>query len=274
MPEGPEVETIRRTLENEVRGQIIESIWRSAFALRTPTDSETFRFLNGDRIQTLSRTGKILLIETEQARGIFVQFGMSGKLQWTASDTELEKHTHLRIKLRDCDQELRFVDPRRFGDVKPFQSAAVRNQLLAQIGPDGIQLSKEQMRETAKRIRKCNRPIKTILLDQAMISGVGNIYACEALHLAKISPESLGSSLALREIESILSACKQVMNAAVLNKGTTFRSYVDGNGEKGGNQNHLRVFAKEKEPCPVCGKTIIRIVQSGRSTFYCKKCQA
>lgn len=273
MPEGPEVETIRRSLEERLRNQRIASVWRSDFALRTPTQTKDFKFLIGDSINSLSRLGKILSIQTDKGRGLFIHFGMSGRLFYPQADAPLEKHTHLRIHFAASDFELRFIDPRRFGNVKPYRTIAERDDALANIGPDAILFTPAQIKTTATHMRKSQRSLKAVLLDQSIVSGVGNIYACEALHLAKLSPEALASDVSARKLERLLSACQEVMLKAVDNKGTTFMSYLDGNGDKGGNQNHLRVFAKENKPCPVCNSPILRIVQSGRSTFYCRSCQ-
>lgn len=273
MPEGPEVETIRRTLEKRFCGQEIESIWRSEYALRTPTNNEDFRFLTGDRVAALFRVGKMLMVETNRRRGLFVHFGMSGRLFYPQTLSPLEKHTHLRIQLKSSAFELRFIDPRRFGDVKPYRNEIEKMDALKKLGPDGIDLSTKDIKALIAKIRKSHRPIKAVLLDQSVISGVGNIYACEALHQARISPLRLACDLTKRETELLLLACKEVMTKAVANGGTTFMSYLDSNGDKGSNQDHLHVFGKTNEPCPLCTSKIIRIEQSGRSTFYCNSCQ-
>lgn len=273
MPEGPEVETIRRSLEARLLEQRIESIWRSDFALRTPSSETDYSYLVGTQIKVLSRTGKILIVDTDLGRGLLFQFGMSGGLFFSPVDAQLLKHTHLRITFEGTRSELRFVDPRRFGDIKRFHSLEEREQLLSKVGPDAMMFTKKHMSSASRVIQRSHRPIKAVLLDQSVLSGVGNIYACEALHLSKISPTALSSKLTLPELERLLMACKSVMLAAVENSGTTFRSYLDANGEKGQNQNHLRVFAREGQSCFTCGDTIVRIVQSGRSSFYCPKCQ-
>jgi len=273
MPEGPEIETIRSTLEEKVRGRRISEVWRSPLAFRTPSKTDDFLFLIGDRINELTRVAKILMIETDQHRGLVIRFGMSGRMSFEPVSSERPKHTHLVIRFVDSDCELRFVDARRFGDVAPYKSEQERERLLFGIGPDGLTISDQQISELAKKIKRSQREIKVLLLDQGMVSGVGNIYACEALFLARILPTHRSSDLSLKQIARVLKASKDVMLKAVANKGTTFMSYVDGNGEKGGNQNHLAVFAKEGQPCPVCARPIKRIVQAGRSTFYCAHCQ-
>lgn len=273
MPEGPEIETIRSTLEEKVRGLRISEVWRSSLKLRTPTKPDDFTFLIGDRISELRRVAKILMIETDKHRGLVVRFGMTGRMFFEPASTQRQKHTHLVIGFEDTDCELRFIDARRFGDVAPYRSEQERERLLFGIGPDGLNITEQQIVEAAKRIKQSQREIKVLLLDQGMVSGIGNIYACEALFLAKVSPTARSCDLSLKQIAHVLKASQDVMLKAVSNKGTTFMSYVDGNGEKGGNQNHLAVFAREGQPCPVCAHSIKRIVQSGRSTFYCSHCQ-
>jgi formamidopyrimidine-DNA glycosylase len=274
MPEAPEIETIRRTHETRLVGQRIASIWRSDLPLRTPTSTLDFQFLVGQRICALSRFAKILIIECEREQGVFMRFGMSGRLFAEPTDSVPPKHTHLRIQLANSDFELRFIDARRFGDVSLFHNAAEREQGLLGLGPDGTAMNEDEIKGIAKRIKQSASEIKVILLNQAMLSGVGNIYACEALFIAKVSPTRRGCDLTLPAIKRVLQASKDVMLKAVANKGTTFMSYLDGNGEKGGNQEHLLVFGREGKPCEKCGKSIKRIVQSGRSTFYCSACQS
>jgi len=273
MPEGPEVETIRCTLENRLRNLRISSIWRSKLPLRTPTTQRSFDFLLNDHISNLSRFAKILIIETDKERGLFVRFGMSGRMFFEPLASERPKHTHLAIQFDKSEHELRFIDARRFGDVAPYRNAKERESFLEGLGPDCLVMTAGQIAEVAKKIKQSDREIKVILLDQNIVSGIGNIYASEALFLSRIHPSKRSSSLPLTAIRSALTASQEVMLKAVANKGTTFMSYLDGNGEKGGNQNHLLVFGRESQPCPICRAPIKRLVQAGRSTFYCSVCQ-
>lgn len=273
MPEGPEVETIRRTINDSVVGKKICAIWRSDLKLRTQVSKEKFDLLLKKRIVGLSRIGKILFLETGPNAGLMVQFGMSGKLLWVKRAQALDKHTHLRIDFEDEENELRFVDPRRFGDLFVYQKNTEKLQRIAKVGVDVFSLNEPVDSGVLKQFANSNRSIKVLLLDQKLVSGIGNIYASEALFRAKVSPCALGRQLSLSKIQEILLAAKHVVDIAVKNKGTSFQAYRDGNGDKGKNQENLKVFGKENSPCALCQKPICKIVQAQRSTFYCPKCQ-
>lgn len=272
MPEGPEVETVRLTLLEKLPTQDIDSIWRSDLKLRTWTTSKDFDYLVGQKIKNLSRKGKVLVMETQKG-GMVVQLGMSGKVISAKKKDPPQKHTHLRISFKNSPSEWHFIDPRRFGDIKPYKSKIELDRVLNKLGPDGSRLNLEEIESITKRLRKKDVLIKVALLDQNIVSGIGNIYASEALHLAKVSPKKRCSAISANKIKEILKAAKKVLEQAIERRGTSFMSFLDGNGKKGNFQNYLRVFAKENEPCPECKSKITKIVQSGRSTFYCTKCQ-
>lgn len=273
MPEGPEVETIRRTLHDRVVGQSISSVWRSEFAFRTPSKTKDLLFLVGDRIAELSRFAKVLILETDNKRGVMLRLGMSGRIVIEPTSAVLAKHTHLRIGFEGCDFELRLIDARRFGDVQPYKTLKEKEEILAGLGPDALSFTPDEIKQVARVIKKSQREIKVILLDQNVVSSVGNIYACEALFVAKIAPTHKGCEVSVAKIEAVLYACQEVMSKAVVNNGTSFMSYFDGNGRKGSNQHHLLVFGREGESCDTCKRPIKRIVQAARSTFYCSYCQ-
>ena len=273
MPEGPEVETVRRSLLDVVVGRRIGRVRMSGLKLRTAVSPRDFKKLEGLSITDVGRRGKLLWLRAEDDAGIFVRLGMTGRLVVDKVQARPAPHTHVRIPLAPGQEELRYVDARRFGDVAPFTSRAAFDEVMAQLGPDALALSTEELAATMKRLRNTSRSLKDALLDQRLLAGVGNIYAAEALFVARLSPFSRGLDLSAREARALLAAVGKVLRTGVENRGTSFSDYVDGRGERGRNQDHLFVFQRQGEPCRVCGSPIERSVQGQRSTFHCPRCQ-
>ncbi len=280
MPEGPEVETVRRSLEGRVVGAELGRAWVSRFSLRTTVTSRSLAFLNERRVSALCRKGKTLVLDVDGDVGVFVRLGMTGRLLLMPVDAPLVPHTHVRLPLRGTSgangtgtRELRFVDPRRFGEFTPFLSRAVRDEELARLGPDGLSLTTRDRAVVAAALQKTQRTIKDALLDQRVVAGVGNIYAAEACFVARVSPLRCGSSLTDHEVERLVTAVESVLAQAVMNRGTSFSDYVDGDGQAGLHAASLWVFQREGEPCRVCGTAVQRIIQGARSTFLCSRCQ-
>ncbi len=273
MPEGPEVETVRRTLSPLLVGQKIGQAWVSELALRTAVTEHDFKSLKGHCIHNVGRHGKLLWIDAEKGQGFFVRLGMTGRLLFSQAGDALALHTHVRLPL-GAHHELRYVDPRRFGLVVPFSNETQKAAEIAKIGPDPLLWTTQQQSDVGKKLLTKNRDIKALLLDQALLAGVGNIYASEALFMAKISPFAIGSHLTSKQMGKLLVAVEKVLQLAVDNCGTTFSNYVDGTGKAGNNLGYVKVFQREHEPCKVCDTPVIRAVQAGRSTFYCAVCQS
>lgn len=273
MPEGPEVETVRRTLEPHLVGRRFEAVWTSRLKLRNaPIPKRGLQGLVGRRVRGLGRRGKQLWIELDDD-GLLVRLGMTGQLTVEEPAAARQAHTHLVVDLDD-GQQLRYRDPRRFGDLRPYAGAAGLEEALADLGPDASELSRPDVVERVwQALSRTDRALKDVLLDQRVIAGLGNIYVCEALHLARLSPFRRGTQLKRAQGLALLDACLHVYDEAVRHRGTTFSDFVDGYGREGGHQQHLRVFQREGEPCPECGRLVRREVQSGRSTFFCAKCQ-
>lgn len=272
MPEGPEVETIRLDIEPLLLQQTIQSTWVSPVLYPEAQKRNQFKTLIGKTISALGRHGKLLWINTNQEQSLLVRLGMTGRLHVQHRDNAVEKHTHVRIKL-NSNNELRYIDARRFGSVRLIETAAEKISEIGKMGPDPFTWDLKQKEEIIKRIQKSERSIKTILLDQSILAGVGNIYASEALFVAKIAPEKKGSELATQKLLRLLDASQDVMKLALQNRGTSFMSYVDGWGNKGDNLSSLWVFARTEQPCKICYTPIQQKVQAARSTFYCPKCQ-
>jgi formamidopyrimidine-DNA glycosylase len=275
MPELPEVETIARGLAKRVNGDVIESVWLGS--KKEPLKSsaaEIARTLESSRILDVRRVGKHIVFDLEKAarpskksKGAasaqwIVHLGMTGRMLVCDAAEEIAKHTHAIAKLAS-GMELRFVDPRRFGRLsisKDFSAA----------GSEPLEVELERFVELFQG-RKT--PIKSALLNQNLLSGVGNIYADEALFRAGIRPRRRASSLTHDDLRRLYLAVQEVLKEAINLGGSSVSDYVDADGEEGFFQLRHRVYGREGEPCLMCKTPIKRIVIAGRSSHYCSKCQ-
>jgi len=278
MPELPEVETIARGLAQNLTGDVIESVWlgRKPEPLKSPP-VEIVKTLEQARIAGVRRVGKHIVVDLsrgsrrqpqaanrqkKQAQWI-VHLGMTGRLLIAKPEQELPKHTHAILRLRS-GRELRFVDPRRFGRL-----AVVRQGFQAP-GSEPLNVGFESF---AGLFHKRKTPIKSALLNQKLLSGVGNIYADESLFRAGVRPRRRAASLTRDELRRLYDALKAVLNEAIVAGGSSVSDYVDANGDAGFFQFQHRVYGREDEPCLVCRTPVKRIVIAGRSAHYCPKCQ-
>jgi formamidopyrimidine-DNA glycosylase len=277
MPELPEVETIARGLARRVSGDVIESIWLGR--KREPLKSsarEIAATLEHSRIAGVRRMGKHIVFDLEhqgvgpteaartQTAQWIVHLGMTGRLQVCEPQAEVLKHTHAILKLAS-GMELRFVDPRRFGRLS-----------VARVGgfdAGGIEPLEADLDRFL--ILFCGRktPIKSALLNQKLLRGVGNIYADESLFRAGIRPRRRASNITRDQLAKLLASVKEVLEEAIALGGSSISDYVDADGEAGFFQLEHRVYSREGEPCLVCKTPIKRIVIAGRSSHYCPKCQ-
>ncbi len=272
MPEGPEVETVRRTLAPLLEGQTITDAWVSRFSLRTKTTRKAFAPLLGQRVVAVERHGKLLWFRTAADSGAMIRLGMTGQVSVVEPRVPRAKHTHVRLSL-DGGRELRYVDARRFGDVLPFPNLAALTAERERLGPDPLTFTPEDVDLVTTTLGKTQRRIKDALLDQAVVAGVGNIYVCEALFYAGVDPRRRANSVSQSRRRKAVEAVREVLLDGVRNGGTTLRDYLDADGNRGDHQNHLAVFQREGEACPQCGGSIAREVWGGRSTFFCRRCQ-
>ena len=274
MPELPEVETVRRNLESTVVGRVIRTTHSSGKALRDPVSRGLARALAGRRIESVKRHGKFLLIHLDRDATLISHLGMSGRWLFFADPpARALAHVHVRIAFQD-GAELWFQDPRRFGLVRYVATSRLsRDRALAALGPDPIAtpLEGDWLRGRARGARVA---IKSFLLDQKRIAGIGNIYASEILHRARVSPRRRAMSLTAREWMAVATETHRVLTEAIEGMGTTFRSYRTLWNEPGAFGERLLVYDRAGEPCRRCGATIRRIVQGQRSTFYCPRCQS
>lgn len=271
MPEGPEVKTVATTLSKELSGLSFGKLWRSDYQLRAPVSIDALVHLEGAIIDAVECHGKMMFVVSEGKTILLFQLGMTGQLIVSDKDVPKKPHTHLCWQLSN-GKELRYIDPRRFGLIAPCDDV-YRKTLTNKLGPDPFTMTDAVVPMLTASIQSSSRAIKEVILDQSMIAGVGNIYASEALFLAKIHPEKRASSLSTKDIIKLINAIIHVLNEAYKNSGTTFSSYVDGKGNKGKNQTFLKVFKREAKPCVECQSLIQRIKQGGRSTFFCARCQ-
>jgi formamidopyrimidine-DNA glycosylase len=274
MPELPEVESIRRGLAQKVRGDVIESVWlgEKPEPLKSPAP-EMVAALEGARIAAIRRVGKHIVFELEGAppraavprSQWIVHLGMTGSLVIARPESEVARHTHAIVRLRS-GRELRFVDPRRFGRLSVVRDGGG-------FAPGGREPLGAGARQFARLFRGRKTPIKSALLNQKLLRGVGNIYADESLHRAGIRPRRRASRLTGEELARLRRALQQVLRQAIRAGGSSVSDYVNADGEEGLFQIEHRVYGREGEPCRKCKAPIKRVVIAGRSAHYCPKCQ-
>ncbi|MBI5708855.1 MAG: bifunctional DNA-formamidopyrimidine glycosylase/DNA-(apurinic or apyrimidinic site) lyase [Candidatus Eisenbacteria bacterium] len=273
MPELPEVETVRRMLEATVRGRTIRAVTLSGLRLREPVAPSLPRRLRGRTIAGLGRTGKYLLVDLDGGLTLLSHLGMSGRwLFFPAAPPDALEHVHARLAFTDGAQ-LWFQDTRRFGLLRLVRTAALaRDPALAALGPDAV--AEPPTGATLHGLARGATPaVKSFLLDQRRIAGLGNIYASEILHRAGVDPRRRAGSLGADEWERVAGAVRAVLGEAIGLMGTTFSMYRTVWGEPGGFGERLRVYDRAGAPCRACGTPVRRIVQGQRSTFYCPACQ-
>ena len=274
MPELPEVETVRRSLEPALYDGAVTKVDASRLLLRQrPIDRAGMaRALIGARFVAARRHGKYLLLDASSGHTLLVHLGMAGQLLLVDGKDAEQRHTHVAIGL-SSGLALRFVDPRRFGIVRLYATAVVAASAeLAALGPDPL-VGAFQEEALAAALGRTKRDLKSALLDQSILAGLGNIYVSEALFEARLSPRRRAHCLRPREHAALFAAIGQVLRRAVENRGTTLSDYVDASGRSGENQHALLVYGRAGEPCRVCGNKVRRIVQAGRSSFFCPSCQ-
>ncbi|MGD9909117.1 MAG: DNA-formamidopyrimidine glycosylase [Candidatus Izemoplasmatales bacterium] len=271
MPELPEVETVRRTLENILVGKsIVKTVVFYDKMLVNKTKEEFDSLLRGKKILKIGRYGKYLIFYIGDMK-LISHLRMEGKFFIKPETSEVEKHEHLLFYLDD-HTTLRYHDTRKFGTMELLNEFEETTSGLLTIGLEPFEegFTYEYLK---KKIGKTNRAIKTVLLDQKNVAGLGNIYVDEVLFLSKIYPEKLASSLKPKEIKEIVKNAKIVLEHAVLLGGSTIRSYTSSLGVTGRFQNELYVHMRKDEPCKICGSMILKTRVGGRGTYYCPQCQ-
>jgi formamidopyrimidine-DNA glycosylase len=274
MPELPEVETVVRSLRASLVGRsIIDVRLGKTDFIDDPAELE--RYLPGSRVAAITRFGKYISIEIEpRSPGgakyprFIVHLGMTGRLTICHPEEPIPPHTHCFFGL-DNGQELRYTDPRRFGRMLMASDDAME-KFHGRLGAEPLEIRAEDfVRKFTGRAAR----VKAMLLDQAVIRGIGNIYADEALFRAGIHPARLGRNLSRKQLLALYRAVRAVLNAAIRLRGSSIADYVDSTGRKGEFQQRHRVYQREGKPCPVCRTPIRRIVVAGRSSHFCPRCQ-
>lgn len=284
MPELPEVESIRRSLLGHIVEQKIKQaqvLWEKSF----PT--ELANQLAGRKVIDIERRGKVLIIRLDKALSLLIHLKMSGQLLLIEKDGKRYGGGHptksMVAELPDSSTrvifeftngaKLFFNDQRKFGWIKLVPNEDVnKDVLIARLGPEPLS-DQFLLTDFKQTVARRNAPIKAVLLDQSTVAGIGNIYADEALHLAKIHPLHPASSLTKPAIEKLYDAIITVLNASINKGGTSFTNYRDIYGGKGNYLDFARVFRKQGQPCPVCGTIIEKTRVAGRGTHICPHCQ-
>lgn len=291
MPELPEVETIARELNARIVGCRIglARLGRNDIVRKEPSSGLAAALIDR-RVQSVRRRAKRILIELDPLGTLVIHLGMSGRLTVQPVDDPVEPHTHLRVPLSKggpsvaphagCGDtrkreayspiELRFRDPRRFGGVWFFEAGEeIVGDRLAEVGQEPLALSPARFRALLER----SRQIKALLLDQAVIAGLGNIYTDEALFAAGIHPLTQSDRLDEDSRNRLLAHIKRILRRAIRHRGTTLMDYRTAGGDEGSFQRLHRVYQREGQPCRRCGALIVRIQAAGRSSFLCPTCQ-
>ncbi|MEL6584940.1 MAG: bifunctional DNA-formamidopyrimidine glycosylase/DNA-(apurinic or apyrimidinic site) lyase [Pseudomonadota bacterium] len=282
MPELPEVETVRRGLEPVMTGQRIVTAQVNRPDLRWPLPERMAERLTGARVERLGRRSKYILAELDTGESLLIHLGMSGRMLISGAQVGAfhhahpapEKHDHVVLDMENGGR-VTFNDARRFGamDLMPTD-AADEHWLLNTLGPEPLS-NGFSAAYLAAAIAEKRSPIKAVLLDQRIVAGLGNIYVCEALWRAGISPKRLAKNIGAKRIERLAVAIREVIEEAIAAGGSSLRDYRQADGELGYFQHSFAAYGREGEPCRTenCSGTVQRIVQSGRSSFYCATCQ-
>ncbi len=269
MPELPEVETTRRGLAPHLIGRIVIALDIRQPRLRWPIPKALLTSLPGQRIEAIERRAKYLLVHTEPGSAL-LHLGMSGSLRVLPANTPAGKHDHVDWRL-DSGQLLRYTDPRRFGS-QLWQARGEIHPLLANLGPEPLSDDFDGDRLWL-RARGRKAAVKMFLMDQAIVVGVGNIYASEALFAAGIHPKRAAGSVSRERYVRLASEVKRILAYAIARGGTTLRDFISPDGVPGYFEQELFVYGRAGEPCKVCETAIKSIMQGQRSTFYCSRCQ-
>lgn len=282
MPELPEVETVRRGLAPAMEGVVIAQADVNRPDLRWPFPDRMAERLTGQRIERLRRRSKYILADLSSGETLLVHLGMSGRMtvsgdplgQFVHEHPSAQKHDHVVFHMAN-GARITFNDPRRFGAMDLLQTAtAEKHKLLSVLGPEplGNDFHEQHLIDAFKGK---NTPVKSALLDQGIVAGLGNIYVCEALYRGRVSPRRKAGQISKPRIAALVPIIRQVLQDAIDAGGSSLRDFRQADGELGYFQHSFDVYGREDEPCRTegCGASIKRITQSGRSSFYCAQCQ-
>jgi len=270
MPELPEVETTKQGIKPHLEGQIISGITVRNPRLRFPVPEDINELCAGKKITAVTRRAKYILIHLSQGC-ILIHLGMSGHLRIVSNEVSVKKHDHITLNLTN-GLALHFYDPRRFGlfffiDENPYQ-----HKLLAHLGPEPLTEEFNGSYLYSKAKNK-NKPIKSFIMDNEILVGVGNIYASESLFLAKIHPNTMAKTLNEAKCYLLTAQIKQILNQAIKAGGTTLRDFYAFDGKPGYFSMSLNVYGRKNQPCFQCQQLIETVVIAGRNSSFCPGCQ-
>lgn len=273
MPELPEVETVRRGLEPVMAGQRFARVDIRREGLRWPFPENMADRLNGQRVERLRRRAKYILADMDGGESLIIHLGMSGRML-ISDGAELIKHDHVVLDMEN-GVRITFNDPRRFGMMDLCATDQLdEHRMFVDMGPEPLGNSFDADYLKAK-LKGRKMPIKSALLDQKIVVGLGNIYVCEALWRSGIPPTIQAGKISTKKLQQLVPTIRDVLSEAIESSGSSLKDYRQADGELGYFQHSFAVYGREGEPCKKegCDGTITRMVQSGRSTFYCPKCQ-
>ncbi len=282
MPELPEVETVRRGLAPVMEGEIIARAEVNRPDLRWPFPPDMAVRLSGKRVERLRRRSKYILADLSSGETLLVHLGMSGRMmvsgdplgRFVHEHPMPEKHDHVVLHM-DNGARITFNDPRRFGAMDLMDTASAdSHKLLAVLGPEPLGNDFHEA-HLISAFNGRNTPVKSALLDQRIVAGLGNIYVCEALFRAGISPRRKAGKISAARVGALVPIIRQVLTDAIQAGGSSLRDFRQADGELGYFQHSFDVYGREGQPCrtPDCRSNVQRIVQSGRSSFFCAQCQ-
>jgi formamidopyrimidine-DNA glycosylase len=270
MPELPEVETTRRGIERAAAGARVRELRVYDGRLRWPVDAQLVHALPGQELRTVGRRGKYLLLHLTQGT-LLLHLGMSGSLRVLPADAPVQKHDQIDLVL-DPGLTLRLNDPRRFGSLHYTTADPAEHRLLRNLAPEPFDPAFDAA-YLERVTRRRRTPVKQVLMNGRLVTGVGNIYASEALFRARINPRRRGGRLSHADCVRLVRGVRGALHAAIRAGGTSLRDYVGTDGNPGAFRQKLYVYERDGQRCRVCGTLIKRIRQGQRSSYYCPRCQ-
>jgi formamidopyrimidine-DNA glycosylase len=273
VPELPEVETVVRDLRPLLVGRVLADLRRSKHRLRTQWHPDWRRLLRGRTVVRVDRRGKWIVIVLDDETRLLVHLGMTGQLRVMEAGEPAADHTHVTVTLDDGGTELRFRDIRRFGTAIVVPGVAEVEEFFraSGLGPEPFALDAGYWREKLSETQRC---LKAVLLDQRVVAGVGNIYADESLFEARLPPWQIAATTSRGGADRLRRTVSKVLERAIEGRGSSIRNYVGGTGLQGSYQYEFRVYGCTGQPCRRCKTPIERIRLAGRSTHFCRRCQA
>jgi len=273
VPELPEVETIVADLRPHLVGRtIVHCELRFPSIVRHPEPETFIDSITGLTIEAVGRRGKFIFIALGEGRLLVVHLGMTGQLRLVEPATAIANHTHATFDLDDGLQ-LRYRDPRRFGRLLlGTQDELLISGTLPKLGPEPIDPTFDA-EALFERFRRRRAPVKAVLLDQSTVAGVGNIYADESLHRARLRPDRIAGSLSRKSVRRLHESLRDSLEVAIRNRGSSVDTYRDAWGDMGSQQEELLVYGRAGEPCLTCGRPLSIVRIAGRSTVFCRRCQ-